>query len=409
MRILKVTASYAPFLEHGGPPVKVRALAEGLAQRGHSITVLTVDWGLAAHTGDLAPGASLERTPFGWSRTENGVEAVYLPTRMRYRTVTWNPAAAEFCRARLAAYDAVHIYGLYDLLGPRVAAACRALGVPYVVEPIGMYAPIVRSLWLKRMYHRLIGHQMILGARAVIATSEQEASELASGGVSPECVVLRRNGVSAPALLPPRGTFRFENGIPANARLILFLGRLVSKKSPDLLLRAFASLPAQTAQSGLRLIFAGPDEEGMTSQLRALAHELRVATRVHFTGPLFGNAKWAAYRDAHVFVLPSQNENFGNTAAEAIAAGTPVILTETCGIAPLLADEAGLVVPHDAAALAAALQRVLSDAALHQRLANGCATVLPRLGWAEPLAQMETLYARLAPDAERVAESRDAE
>ena len=62
-------------------------------------------------------------------------------------------------------------------------------------------------------------------------------------------------------------------------------------------------------------------------------------------GPVFGAAKWAAYRDADVFVLPSQNENFGNTAAEAVAAGTPVIVTEQCGIAPLLANEAGLVVP----------------------------------------------------------------
>ena len=57
-----------------------------------------------------------------------------------------------------------------------------------------------------------------------------------------------------------------------------------------------------------------------------------------------GEAKWAAYRDADIFVLPSQNENFGNTAAEAVAAGTPVIVTEQCGIAPLFAGTAGLVV-----------------------------------------------------------------
>jgi glycogen synthase len=46
MRILNVTETYAPFLEFGGPPVKVRALAEGLARRGHQVTVLTADWGL---------------------------------------------------------------------------------------------------------------------------------------------------------------------------------------------------------------------------------------------------------------------------------------------------------------------------------------------------------------------------
>ena len=70
-----------------------------------------------------------------------------------------------------------------------------------------------------------------------------------------------------------------------------------------------------------------------------------------FSGPIFGDDKWAAYRDADVFVLPSRNENFGNTAAEAVAAGTPVIVTEQCGIAPHLKDIAGLVVPHDDASL----------------------------------------------------------
>ena len=79
-----------------------------------------------------------------------------------------------------------------------------------------------------------------------------------------------------------------------------------------------------------------------------MAERLGVASRVLFCGPLFDAAKWEAYRDADVFVLPSQNENFGNTAAEAAAAGTPVVVTEDCGVAPLLAGIAGLVVPHDA-------------------------------------------------------------
>ena len=63
-----------------------------------------------------------------------------------------------------------------------------------------------------------------------------------------------------------------------------------------------------------------------------------------FTGPLYGDAKWAAYRDADLFVLPSQNENFGNTAAEAVACGTPVLVTDRCGIAPIVDRRAGVVV-----------------------------------------------------------------
>ena len=95
-------------------------------------------------------------------------------------------------------------------------------------------------------------------------------------------------------------------------------------------------------------------------------------------------------------MLPSQNENFGNSAAEAVVAGTPVIVTEQCGVAPLLAEQAGLVVAHQATALSEALRRILGVPGVRERLQAGCSRVAARLGWQEPVAQMELLYARLA-------------
>jgi glycosyltransferase involved in cell wall biosynthesis len=405
MRILNVTETYAPFLEFGGPPVKVRALSEGLARRGHQVTVLTADWGLEKRLQAQEEKITAERSPFGWRRNENGVQAIYLPTWMRYRTVSWNPAVKRYCRARLRNFDVVHIFGLYDLLGPAVAAASRKRGLPYVLEPIGMYVPIVRNLWLKRVYHALWGKQLLEGASAVIATSEQEADELAAGGRFRTKVVLRRNGVEAPASWPERGTFRRAQRISDGVKLVLFLGRLSSKKSPDLLLQAFAELSSRPKGIPMTLVFAGPDEGRIKEKLTEQAAQLGVRTKVQFAGPVFGEAKWAAYRDADVFVLPSQNENFGNTAAEALAAGTPVIVTEQCGIAPLLAEQAGLVVGHDKAALLEALERILSDSELRGRLAAGCTEVASRLGWEEPVREMEALYATLASQPAVSAES----
>jgi glycosyltransferase involved in cell wall biosynthesis len=397
MRILNVTETYAPFLEFGGPPVKVRALSEGLARRGHQVTVLTADWGLEKRVQTLEEKNTAERSSFGWRRQENGVEAIYLPTWLRYRAVSWNPAVKRYCRAGLQKFDLVHIFGLYDLLGPAVAAACRARAVPYVVEPIGMFIPIVRNLWLKRMYHLALGRRLLRGASSVVATSDQEIEELVAGGMTRTRVVLRRNGVEAPESWPVRGTFRKAHGIAADSKLVLYLGRLSTKKSPDLLLKAAAELLKRPEGMTLKVVFAGPDEGGVTAGLEQMASQLGIRTSVEFTGPVFGQAKWAAYRDADVFVLPSQNENFGNTAAEAVAAGTPVIVTEQCGIAPRLANEAGLVVPHEAGALCEALARILGDAKLHGHLAAGCAKVTLRLGWEEPVGEMESLYAALVP------------
>jgi glycosyltransferase involved in cell wall biosynthesis len=402
MRILNVTQTYAPFLEFGGPPVKVRALAEALALRGHQVTVLTADWDLESRFPDGPDGivpSGTTRSPFGWRRDENNVQAIYLPSWFRYRALSWNPAAKRFARARLRNFDVVHIFGLYDFLGPAIAEACRRRKLPYVVEPIGMFLPIVRSLWLKRIYHSLLGGRMLRGARGLVATSEQEVEELASAGVPREKILLRRNGVEVPAALPERGKFRTLHGFSPDAKVVLFLGRLSAKKSPNLLLEAFARLPARLASNDPLLVFAGPDESGMKARLSQMAQWLGISTRVLFCGPLFDAAKWEAYADADVFVLPSQNENFGNTAAEAAAVGTPVVVTEGCGIAPLLAGVAALVVPHDVSALSRALERVLTEPDLHAQLSAGCKQVTSRLGWEEPAQEMESLYRKLV-DAE---------
>jgi glycosyltransferase involved in cell wall biosynthesis len=397
MRLLYVTQSYFPFLDKGGPTVKVRALARGMAALGHSVTVLTVDFGLDAAMRETVHATS---NRWGYEGNEDGVEAIYLRTRAQYRALTWNPGVADFCRERLAAFDAVHIFGLYDLIGPQVARACRRIGRPYLVEPMGMFRVIIRNIVMKRLYHAVLGDAMIGGARRVIATAEQERQELLEGGVPDGKIVVRRNGIDVPSQFPIRGHFRNEWQISKDAKLVLFLGRLVSKKSPDLMMEAFSRwLRHSESSQGSVLVLAGPDEgDGYRQRLESMAAQMGMNGGVLFTGPLYDEAKWAAYRDADLFVLPSQNENFGNTAAEAVACGTPVLVTDRCGIAPIVDRRAGLVVPHDCAALEAGLGRILDDPAFAVSLRTGCEGVARSLGWAEPLAEMESLYQKVVSE-----------
>ena len=391
MRILKVTQSYYPFLDRGGPTVKVRALARGMAAAGHQVTVLSADQGFDAATQEIVDAIP---SRWGFEAHEDDVQCVYLRTRARYRALTWNPGVAAFCREHLASFDLIHVYGLYDFLGPQIARACRRLSRPYVVEPMGMFQPIVRNIRMKRVYHFVIGGVMLRGAARLIATAERERQELLVGGILDGKIVVRRNGIDVPAELPPAGSFRSQWAISSNLKLVLFLGRLVSKKSPEMMLEAFARW--QRRSNGSRpslLVLAGPDEgDGYRQHLEAFAAKIGVDGGILFTGPLYGEAKWAAYRDADLFVLPSQNENFGNTAAEAVACGTPVLVTDTCGIAPIVDRRAGLVVSHDCDALEAGFEKILGDPAFAARLRAGCGEVARSLGWAEPLAEMESLY-----------------
>jgi glycosyltransferase involved in cell wall biosynthesis len=390
MRVLMVVQSYFPFQDRGGPVVKVRALARGLARRQHQVTVLTADLGFSSRNGY---GMDAERCRWGWRVKEDGVEAVYLSTLGHYRALTFNPRVIGFCGESLRHFDLAHFFGLYDLLGPAVSHFCRRREIPYVVEPMGMYRPIVRSLRLKRLYHRLFGHQLIRGARFLIATSEQEKQELTESGVPETRIVVRPNGVDLPEKIPRPGEFRRRWGVPPGAKMILFLGRLVSKKSPDLLLEAFAQWRTRADENrNARLVLAGPDEgDGFLARLNAMKKQAHLTDQVLFTGPLYDDAKWSAYRDADLFVLPSQNENFGNTAAEAAACGTPVIVTDRCGIAPLIGG-AGMVIQHDVGKLCDAMEGILALDDSRARYESGCAELMKKLSWEGPLDLTEDLY-----------------
>jgi glycosyltransferase involved in cell wall biosynthesis len=124
----------------------------------------------------------------------------------------------------------------------------------------------------------------------------------------------------------------FANAFPEldNTRQILFLSRIHHKKGCDLLIKAFAALADQ--DPSLRLVMAGPDQAGWKTELAALAQDLGVAERIVWTGMLTGDLKWGAFRSAEVFALTSHQENFGFVVPEALACGTPVLISDKVNI-----------------------------------------------------------------------------
>jgi glycosyltransferase involved in cell wall biosynthesis len=389
MRVLKVVQSYFPFQDQGGPVVKVRALAYGLAQRGHKITVLTADLGLGKPNGF---GMPFEACDWGYCGEENGVKAVYLSTIAHYRALTVNPGVIGFCRASLGHFDLVHFYGLYDLLGPAVGYFCRSNGVPYVIEPMGMFRPIDRSFQLKRAWHGSLGSAFWKQAAQIVTTSELEHEELLADGVPPGKLVIRYNGIDQKLAmsLPPRGEFRRKWGIHAEEPVVLFLGRIIPRKGVDILIDAFARA---CPESG-KLVIAGPEgEPGYLETLKKKAVEAGISSRVFFTGPLYDDAKAAVLADSDIFVLASRYENFANSAAEAVACGIPVVITDSCGIRSLVDGRVGLVIVREPEALTAAIRKLISDQPLYQKFREGCPAVTAQLGWDHLSEQMEGYYA----------------
>jgi glycosyltransferase involved in cell wall biosynthesis len=389
MRVLKAVQSYFPFQDQGGPVVKVRALAHALAKRGHEITVLTADLGLGKLHGFQIP---FERCKWGYCAEENGVKAVYLSTIAHYRALTVNPGVIGFCRESLGRFDLVHFYGLYDLLGPSVSYFCRNRGVPYVVEPMGMFRPIDRSFRLKKAWHRSFGNSFWKHAAQIVTTSELEYEELLADGLPAEKLVIRYNGIDQglASSLPLRGEFRKRWSIGPTEPVVLFLGRIIPRKGADLLIDAFAKA---CPESG-RLVIAGPEgEPGYLETLAKKAVEAGIPRRVLFTGPLYDQAKAEVLADSDIFVLPSRYENFANSVAEAVACDIPVIITDSCGIRSLVDGQAGLVIAREPEALAEAIRKLISDRSLYSKLREGCRAVTAQLGWDHLSEQMEGYYA----------------
>lgn len=377
-RILLVSQYYMPSREYGGPVVKLKALAETLAAKGHAVTVLTA-------SPQIANARPIREVA-------NGVEVLYLRSVARYRAVTVNPEAWRFCQRHVPEYDVIHMFGVYDLLGPTAALHAAINHRPFVLEPLGMALPILRSISKKRMYHFLAGQHMFRKASKVIATSRSEFDQLINSGlVSKDRLMLRRNGVDLSEFmnLPGKGTVRRELGLEPKSRMVLFLGRLAPVKGLEMLLRAFARLNLAEA----RLVVAGPDQgDGYKSRLMQLVETLGLRDRVQFPGPIYGERKVRLLADADVVVLPSVYESFGNVAAEAVAAGTPVVVTKDCGIAPLIQDRVGLVTEHESSRFAEALNQMLIGRELHQMFTDRCSHVAKEFTWDEPVMQMESLY-----------------
>jgi glycosyltransferase involved in cell wall biosynthesis len=175
---------------------------------------------------------------------------------------------------------------------------------------------------------------------------------------------------------------------------VVFFSRLHHKKGLDLLLPAFARCGVESAV----LALVGPVDDDYRTQLEAMirAHNLR--DRVVFTGMLRGPERVAALADADLFCLPSYQENFGIAVVEALAAGTPVLISDQVNIHPdIAAAGVGGVVPTRVEPLAVELRRWLTDQTLRDDAAAKCRPfVWQRYDWNAIARRWSDHYHRIA-------------
>jgi glycosyltransferase involved in cell wall biosynthesis len=234
-------------------------------------------------------------------------------------------------QVKAGAVKIIHNHGLWMMLNVYPGCPRRAGDVRLVVSPRGTVSEWAWNHHRGRrwvMWHLLGQGRAMRAADAFHATSEEEYANLRRLGFrQPVCVLL--NGIDVPPLAAkPAG----------ERRTLLYLGRIHKIKSIDLVLKAWAAVAPRFPHCDL--VVAGPDAGGHLAQYQALAAELGLG-RVSFPGPVYGQEKRALYRAAHLYVLPTHSDNFAMTVAEALAAGTPAIVTRGAPWAGLVDYGAG--------------------------------------------------------------------
>ena len=215
----------------------------------------------------------------------------------------------------------IHFNGIWHPLNHWCIRVAQRHTIPFVIQPHGMLEPWAlewRAL-KKRIALAVYQRRDLESAALLVATSEREAENLRHLGFQNPIAVIP-NGIDLVGMKYSSNTDAFT---PRKCRYALFLGRIHQVKGLMNLLRAWAKIRPE----GWVLQLAGPDEAGHLGDVLALAEQLGVSDQIEYLGEFDDRAKWAIYRGADLFVLPSFSENFGIVVAEALSQGLPVITT----------------------------------------------------------------------------------
>ncbi|MBR0964125.1 glycosyltransferase [Bradyrhizobium diazoefficiens] len=329
MKLLHVVSSVDR--RFGGPIEGVLQRGLRLREMGHQIEVASSDDPGAAH---------VQAFPLP-------VHALGPPRRGGYY---YAASLRPWLSAHAGSYDAVIVNGLWQYHSLAAWQVMRELRRPYVVFTHGMLDPwFNRAYPLKRLkkalYWPWAEYRVLRDAAAVLFTSEDERL-LARRSFWPyqarERVVAYGTRLPPQDAAPLRDAFLGSHPELRGKRVLLFLGRLHAKKGCDLMVEAFARVAAE--QPDLHLLMAGPDQTGWVSDLKARARALGLADRITWPGMLEGDAKWGAFYSSEAFMLPSHQENFGISVAEALGCGLPVLISDKVNIwREVMAAQAGFV------------------------------------------------------------------
>lgn len=336
---------------HGGGSAKVvYDMAYAQAKLGHVVTIYSSDWQAKGQQPPLGVKQQLFKcvaNPWGKVKIAPGM------------------LGADYKA------DIIHCHNYFVLTSFLVAH----LGVPFVMQAHGSCPPITKPL-----FNFIWRHLVLKRAGWCIADAEAEAHQYLREGVDLKWIAVIPVGINMDEYkrIPPRQI--------STKKRVLYVGRFIKLKGIDLLIKAFGLLD----MPDVNLQLVGVDY-GFENEMKLMVDRLDITGQVEWLGPLYGRDKIEAYVNADVLVMPSRYETWGLTFMEALACGTPVIMSDVCEAAKILPADCGISVPLNEGALAEAI-RVTLDRGLANIYRSYRREWVKQYSWANLVPRILKLY-----------------
>ncbi|WP_336650557.1 glycosyltransferase [Kocuria rosea] len=340
MRILQVVTFISPDGAYGGPVRVAVNQAKALTALGHDVVVAAAADGFEGSLPAEFDGFSVRLFP-----------ARKLVPKVGFAGLT-SPGLLHWLTHAIQAADVVHVHLARDLVSLPAAAIALLAGKPLVVQTHGMIDRTNKKLAVP--LDRLLTRPILRRAIQVLYLTDRERQDLVHVAGEQLALMHLPNGVT----VPDTQAIEQIEGVQKSPE-VLFLARLHSRKRPLYFARAAVTLARRWPHASFSIV--GPDE-GEGAAVTAAIAEKHPHAPISWSGSMEPARTLARMGCASVYALPSTDEPFPMAVLEAMSIGVPVVVTQSCGLAPFVVEhQAGVVCDHSQESLNEALEKLLAN------------------------------------------------
>ena len=387
MKILHIIPSIATV--RGGPSIAVIAMVKSLRDIGIDAEIVTTnDNGNTLLDVPLNDLIAYQSVPVRFF-------ARFSPSIHSIREFAFSTSLTTWLWQHLQDYDLIHVHAIFSYPSTIAMAIARIQNVPYIISPHGLLCKwsLQQSQQKKKLYLDLIERKNLHRAELIHLTAKKEQKELELLGLDLSNLI-QPLGLDMPNLLADaRQHLHQILDIPLERPIILFLSRLHPKKGLDYLIPALAQLSDQN----FAFVLAGNGSPAYEDELNRLIQDNNLSDRTYKLGFVSGEKKDICLQGADLYALTSHSENFGVAVLEALASGTPALVTTGVALSDLVKEQnLGWVVDLEIKAIASAIQEFLNNQTIGQEIGDRARQfILESYTWDKIAIKMASVYTKI--------------